>query len=338
MSDCTIYSPINISESDSNGSCTDKCNYHINYKTSSLPISNQGNYLKIKYDNTDPPVKFNTDSYKVDEIRIYSPSLHTYNGAKVGGEMVIIHTPVGGGKQLFVCIPIRIAQPSNPGSEMISTIITSSSLLIPTDNDGNSKTLDNIKNFNLNLFVPKKTFFYYEGVNFLDINPANMLSIGLSCPQRIPIDVICYLPFVSNISISLVVMSKLKKMITESGINPQQKTDLNKNLFPTLFVSVRGATTIDSSNGDDIVMDCQPYEISEETVDVVTEKDSSGDYSPKEILNSQWFQIIAGSLVFFLILCILNFLFGLFKSKSGSGGSDMISGMASSITGSKGSK
>jgi hypothetical protein len=328
MPNCTIYSPINISESDSIGTCTDKCNYHINYKSSSVPISNQGTYLKIKYDNTDPPVKFNTDSYKVNEIRIYSPSLHTYNGAKLGGEMVIIHTPVVGGNQLFVCIPIRLGQPSNTGSEIISTIIQASSLLIPTDKD--SKTLDSIKNFNLNMIIPKKTYYYYEGVNFLDVNKS-----GISCPASIPIDVICYLPFISNISVSAVVMSKLRKMITDSGINPQKKTISNTTLIPPLFVSVRGATAIDSSNGDDIVMDCQPYEISEETVDVVTEKDNSDYYNPKEIFKSEWFQIISGSIVFFLILCILNFLFGLFKKKSGSGGGDMISDMTSSIIKSK---
>lgn len=329
MSDCTIYSPINISDSDSIGTCTDKCNYHINYKSSSVPISNQGTYLKVKYDNTDPPVKFNTDSYKVDEIRIYSPSLHTYNGAKLGGEIVIIHTPVVGGNQLFVCIPIRVGQSSNIGSDIVSTIIKASSLLIPAEND--TQTLDSIKNFNLNMIIPKKTFFYYEGVNFLDVNQST-----ISCPTSIPIDVICYLPFVSNISVPADVMSKLRKMITDSGISPQQKTSSNIMLFPPLFVSVRGATTIESSNGDDIVMDCQPYEISEETVDVVTEKDTGFDYNPKDILKSSWFQIISGSLVFFLILCILNFLFGLFKKKSGSGGSDMISDMTSSITKSKG--
>jgi hypothetical protein len=332
MSNCTIYSPINISESDSIGTCTDKCNYHINYKTSSVPISNQGTYLKIKYDNTDPPVKFNTDSYKVNEIRIYSPSLHTYNGAKLVGEIIIIHTPVAGGNQLFVCIPIRLGQPSNTGSEIMATIIKASSLLIPTDKD--SKTLDNIKNFNLNTIIPNKTFFYYEGANFLNVNSTDINRI--SCPSKIPIDVICYLPFVSNISLPADVMSKLQKMITDSGIKPQKKTISNVTSIPKLFVSVRGATTIDTTNGDDIVMDCQPYEISEETVDVVTEKDNNDYYNPKEIFKSEWFQIISGSIVFFLILCILNFLFGLFKKKSGSGGGDMISDITNSITKSKG--
>ena len=316
---CDIYSPINISEALSNGKCIDKCDYNIDYKNSSIPISNHGTYLKISYDNSDPPVKFHTDSYKVTEIRIYSPSLHTFNGIKTQGEMVVIHTSVNGGKQLFVCIPIKMNKPANPGSLMLSEIITSAAQLIPDKTNSMPTTIEHINNFNLNLFIPKKQFFYYEGENFLDLEQ--------TCGSQIPIDVICYLPAVSNISVTLDIFSKLKKIIDDSGISPIDRTTDNSYLFPKLFINERGSSTLNSNDGGDVVMDCQPYETSEETVDVVVDT-GNDNYDPKEIFQSAWFQVIAGSITFFLILCILNFIFGLLKNKSGSinGGSLSLSG------------
>ena len=38
--------------------------------------------------------------------------------------------------------------------------------------------------------------------------------------------------------------------------------------------------------------------------------------NPSDIFKSSWFQVIAGSLAFFLIICILNFLFGIFQKNS----------------------
>ena len=219
---CNVYSPINISQRHSYGKCVDKCDFSFKYDNSSIKLTNKGTYLNITCDDTNnSPVTYNTRKYKVSDIRIYAPSLHTYNGAKLGGEMVIIHTPVVGGNQLFVCIPIRLGQPSNTGSEIISTIIQASSLLIPTDKD--SKTLDSIKNFNLNMIIPKKTYYYYEGVNFLDVNKS-----GISCPASIPIDVICYLPFISNISVSAVVTLVVNEVMSVAAVS--------NLVFKTLFL------------------------------------------------------------------------------------------------------
>ena len=39
-------------------------------------------------------------------------------------------------------------------------------------------------------------------------------------------------------------------------------------------------------------------------------------YNPMDIFKSSWFQIIAGSIAFFILLCVLNVLFSVFEHKT----------------------
>ena len=83
-----------------------------------------------------------------------------------------------------------------------------------------------------------------------------------------------------------------------------------------------------------MIMDCQPYDDSAEpteTTDVVVETGATDDASAKDILNSDWFQLIAGSIGFFIILCILNGIFGLFEHKAEISESDIGKGGAMSF-------
>ena len=303
---CDVYSPIDISDTHSIGKCIDKCDYSFNYKNSSIPISNKGEYLRIQYDdtsNTETPVSFNSKTYKVSDIRIYSPSLHTYNGVKAQGEIVIIHTPVAGGKQLFVSIPIRLDNISNPGSTVLTSILQNALANIPEN--GNETKIDNVKNFNLNMIVPKKTYYYYEGVNFLEP------------PCSISIDVICYLPYSANIGVSNDIILRLQQIITNSNISPKE---YSANDTPKLYFNEQGALKLGSGDLNDVVMDCQPFEMSDEpteTVDVVFDTGISTNFNPMDIFKNPWFQIISGSILFFLILCTLNVLFGIIEHKPG---------------------
>jgi carbonic anhydrase len=306
---CPMNSPINISEIDRKSKCTDKCNYQVGYKNSAVSISNHATYLSIPYKNTESQVKFNNAKYNVDEVRLYSPSLNTYNGIHVGCEMIIIHTPVSGGNQLFVCIPVKTSNPPNPASITLTSIIEGASVLVNDKTISTPATMDKIKNFNLNLFIPRKPFYYYEGDYFLE------------CLPTIPkVDVICYLPFASNIFITAETMQKLNQILDPSGISPPKKTEENADTYPDLNFNEHGVTSVDSDDSGDVVMDCQPYETSEETVDVVVENDE-GTYDPSKLVDNPWFQVISGSIVFFLMIIFLKFVFGLVNKKSGSSSS-----------------
>jgi carbonic anhydrase len=301
---CDVYSPIDISDSHSLGKCIDKCDYSFDYKNSAIPITNKGDYLEIKYDDTsssEAPVNYNTKTYKVTDIRIYSPSLHTYNGVKTDAEILIIHTPILGGKKLFVSVPIMSQDNSlNVGSKVLTEIVKSALANVPAE--GNQSNVENVKNFNLNMIVPKKQYYYYSGVNFLEQ------------PCSIPIDIICYLPYASNINISSILLTNFSTIIKPSDISPKPYSDGNT---PRLYFNEQGSLKLGSDN-DDVVMECQPYETTDEpteNVDVVIDTNLD-NYNPMDIFKSSWFQVIAGSLAFFILLCVLNVLFGAFEHKT----------------------
>ena len=305
---CNVNSPIDISGTRSLGKCVDKCDLTFKYNISSVNITNHGDYLNVKYDdvsNSDAQVTFNSKKYKVTDLRIYSPSLHTYNGNQMPAEILIIHTPVDGGNQLFVSVPIMNSNSVNAGSTMISAILTHALANAPAD--GNESRLDNIKNFSLNSVVPKKPYYYYSGVNFLNQ------------PCSAAVDIVCYLPYTANIGINTDLVDKLSFVIKPSNITPKPYTEGDT---PRLYFNEEGATSSDSNGSDDIVISCQPYDDTgdpNETTDYVVDTDSS-PLNPSDIFNSGWFQVIAGSFIFFLIICLLNFIFGIFQKNSESSG------------------
>ena len=51
---------------------------------------------------------------EVHEIRIYTPSLHTYDGVRAEAEMIIVHS--GFGKNLLVCIPMKSSDGTGSGA------------------------------------------------------------------------------------------------------------------------------------------------------------------------------------------------------------------------------
>ena len=93
--------PINIIDA-STKDCKGKCDYSFFYQNTSGYVKNYNNqYLLVNIqDNTIST--FNSKSYQIEEIRIYSPSLHTYGGTKADGEFLIIHKNINGPDKLIV--------------------------------------------------------------------------------------------------------------------------------------------------------------------------------------------------------------------------------------------
>ena len=84
-------SPVNIDKNEVVGPCDLKCKYNYTYGIYSPNITNNGNYISLNYSGQSNPVTFNDLKYEVQEIRIYRPSLHKYQGSTVDGEILIIH-------------------------------------------------------------------------------------------------------------------------------------------------------------------------------------------------------------------------------------------------------
>ena len=149
---CTA--PIDIVTRNKN-SCSLKCLLWYNYGNSSCTVTNQSDSLLIRYDGSSD-VMFNSLQYAPQEIRIYKPSIHTFDGQYADAEMVITHNSDNGG--LLLCIPIMASENSNAstGSNILDDIIKHA----PPQKE--STTL-NINDFNLNYIVPKSPYYSYTG-------------------------------------------------------------------------------------------------------------------------------------------------------------------------------
>ena len=151
--------PIDISRASVKAKCSSKCRYIYHYPKSTCVVHNKGSYLSIEHSRTQiPPVKYNSQGMEVGDIRIYTPSIHRYSNSQVDGEIIINHR--GNTNNLLVCIPIKRSGESSTSTQLLQSIIdyTNSS----AQNNGQSVTI-NLSNFSLQEFIPKTSFFSYEG-------------------------------------------------------------------------------------------------------------------------------------------------------------------------------
>jgi len=153
---CEATFPINIKASNQVGGCKVKCDLQCDYYNSSCVATNKQSYLSLSYDERAiPPITFNGTSLYVQEVRIYSPSLHKFESVTADGEICIIHK--GFEKNLVVCIPIRKDDNHN---SVLNEIVEQSSAVITNDNE--VSRLD-LSDYNLSNFVSLNTpFVHYQ--------------------------------------------------------------------------------------------------------------------------------------------------------------------------------
>jgi len=145
--------PINIVRQQTN-TCNLKCKLWYNYGNSSCLLRNAKDQLIITYDGKSD-VMFNSVPYTPNEIRIFKPSIHSYDGVYAEAELIIAHS--GGRNGLLICIPITIAETnSNKGTTLVEDIIKN------TTSSSEAMTL-NIQDLNANSLIPKSSYFSYVG-------------------------------------------------------------------------------------------------------------------------------------------------------------------------------
>ena len=289
--------PLNISIAQQSGKCDSKCDYSFIYQTSRCNVTNKGSYISIAYDGgNSAPVKYNSQGYNVTEIRIYMPSAHTYMGKKALSEIVIIHTPVNGGNNLIVCVPVRSDETAvtSKGSVLIDGIIKGTAVNAPKS--GETATLKLIKSFSLNIIVPSKPFFSYTGMDTF-----------YNCAQTV--DYIVFTPAASDISLLPQSAAILQKIILPSNIVAKQPSSTTP-----LFINENGPSIVDADEG--IYIDCQPVGKSSETTDVVEPSYDPSPITSSDILNNPWFNFIGISILIFILILIASAIFKSFGPKS----------------------
>jgi carbonic anhydrase len=287
MSCPTATAPIDISMSKITGKCDLKCSYNFNYNNSSCLATNRGNYISISYDkSSSPPVLYNTLQFDVKEIRLYIPSLHSYNDSKTDGELIIVHTSNTGAMPLLVCIPIKRNNTSSTSALFFNNIINTVASSAPSEDES---TNVNIPNFNLNLLVPKKPFFSYSATE----------------PYQPCTENVNYIVFNSSLDITSNALTKLQSII--------QSNPYDIKTGPNLFYNDKGSTSRGSDfNSGDIYIDCQPVGSTNETTEIVTDM-GNNSITLKDLLNNPFVKLFLGSLLFITILFVIKYLLNMLK-------------------------
>ena len=151
--------------------CSIICEYNANYPSCTGTVRNKGDYLLLMMDVCLVDVTYNRNKYDLSEVRMYSPSLHAYDGAKADAEIIIIHTrkAITSEKQrhkLFVCIPVKQRSPSiNAQGDWFSFMP-----LIPMYYPNKTEEAKSISlpGWSLNMVLPKGDYYNYQGTSPFD--------------------------------------------------------------------------------------------------------------------------------------------------------------------------
>lgn len=275
---------INISPKNIAGNCDLKCAYSFKYSSSNSTARNNGVMISLTYDNRSvPPVSYNTEKYQVSNIMITSPSIHTFNGTLMSGEIIIEHVPVRGGNNLNVCVPFSSSTESSTASKIITDIINKVATNAPSQGDSTNL---NMADFNLQDIIPRKPFFSYS-------NKTND-----------------YIVFgtIEAIPLSSSTIETLQKIIQPFPLPTPGDMLFYNSKGPLSGVQI----------GDGLYISCQPTGSSEEETEVTYDKDTSSSVDIANILNSPIFQyiimILIGVILFLLIFYGISAFYGYLTS------------------------
>lgn len=291
--------PINIpNKSDSR--CVEKCNLVFNYGDSSINLSNKGDYISLDYDSSSTNVTYNTIKMEVNEIRIYTPSLHTYDGLRADAEMIIVHS--GFGENLLLCIPMKASEYLDSNSNTLNIIFENAVKKII--NKGDSTSLSSLT-WNLNDFVPNKKplFSYTSTLPYTPCSGSYNYLVWNMNDYTIPIP---------------------KKVITLLQGTPKTKGLIDKHQYDIkngidIFYNEYGAVNSNFvGDDDDIYIECNP---TGDDGEILYSKKTSQDESTYETLSFE--TIIKNPITIMLIaiiICTILFqLWVLIKGRFNSG-------------------
>ena len=160
----SCLSPININTNQEVNECVLKCDLVFSYSIAEpmVTMTNYSTYLSYVLSNPSVNVaKLADETYNLQEIQIYSPSVHQYNNSYAIGEMMLIHNNINSSTtQLIISIPIGQtgAATNNIG---FNNLMNLSIQNIPTYSSGTKNIL--IPSLNLNTFVGQTPYYFYTG-------------------------------------------------------------------------------------------------------------------------------------------------------------------------------
>lgn len=267
---CTA--PLNMVKR-SAGKCSLKCLLWYKYGSSSCTVTNQIDHLRISYDG-ESDVMFNSLPYKPSEMRIFKPSIHTFDGQQADAEMIVVHTGSGGG--LLICIPIMGSTSVNAstGSNVLDDIISNAP-------EQKQTTTLNMHDYNLNFLIPKSGYFSYTA----------SMPYG-ECDNK-PYEYVVFPK--SSMTLSKETINTLGSHIHDSYISAKQGD---------IYWNEKGTKSNGFNGEGQIYIDCQPTGQGDDGTEIMfKERTSVVDYS--WVYKVLYF--IIGFIVMYALIKLVNF-------------------------------
>lgn len=288
MSHSSCSAPINIS-GNSDGPCELKCTYQIGYSKTTLIGRNAEEYLLFTPGiQQTAPVTYNSENYSVKEMRVYSPSLHTFGGKPAQAEIQIEHTSNTSSNTLMVCIPVETKGSTNTNFDELVLHIATYAPSLGTAGEISLPTLSFAN------FVPMKPYYSYTGTSQFSCWKSNY-------------DYIVY-PIEDALSMTSDTFKSLKKITMKKDITI--KKPING------FYYNESGTGTKTGAEEDIYIECKPTGANGEDimVDTKTSTSSSSSFDLSSFFDGDNFQKVIHIILGIFIIIVFYSLFNKFKS------------------------
>ena len=162
MTTCNATAPIDIPTGSNVNPIKGKftCIYDANLCSgASVTVSADLSHLSIPCSGgSSNTISFYGNPYVPSEIRIYAPSLHTYNGSRTDAEMLIVHTASSSSNAgLIVSVPITLTASSASVNSDLAAIIQAANTITANTIAINASAPIN-DDINVNTFIPAKPY------------------------------------------------------------------------------------------------------------------------------------------------------------------------------------
>lgn len=305
---CEINAPVNITNNTK--ICQSSCNYLPEYSNTKIMVQNYDFFINIDLDDG-AKAKFNNEDYRAINVQIFKRSIHQYNGKYAPGEILILHENVSKPKnKLYVSIPITISSITTSGTSLLTNIINEVNNNAPRSklsgvHSSGSETVSptfipNLK-FNLKKFIAPSSFIFYKGIFPIDCieNPPYPLS-----------NIIVYTPENHSITLGKEDYNILETLLSDPILYPISKKKVQ------LYINQKGA----GNEEEDIYIDCQPVNASDETVYVPNESANLElekiQEELKKIVDGPLGAGIVGIILLLGMWYIIDNFFGLFRNNN----------------------
>lgn len=244
MTSCTATSPIDIPTGSNVNPIKGK--FNLVYAPdmcagSSLTISNDRTYLSLSCSSSGSAISFYGTPYVPSEIRIYSPSLHTFNGKNADAEILIVHTPASGSSSnssdgLIVSVPVSLSGTGSGNADIASIIQASNTINVSTISINPSVPMN--YDVNANNFIPNDLYYVYYGTLPYDSCSGNYY----------------YAVFTASVSTTGPISALVPSNI--ATVQPSIRTNLQKSITGPITGADASSSTTDDYVLFEMVGDC----------------------------------------------------------------------------------